>query len=57
MQGGQGEDAAAQPLADHQHVRDDVEILAGEHAAGPAQGVGDLVEDEQRPVAVAGLRG
>ena len=47
--------APAQPFADDQHVGDDIEILAGEHPACPAEGVRDFVENQKRPVAVAGL--
>ena len=52
--GGQRQDASAQALADDHDVRNHPEVFEGEHAAGAAQRMRDLVEDEQGPVAVAG---
>ena len=46
--------ATAQPLAQHQHVRHDVVMLAREHAPGATEADGNLVEDQQRAVLVAG---
>ena len=47
------EHAAAQPLAQHQHVRHAAQLLAREHRAGASQAARDLVEDQQRAVPVA----
>ncbi len=52
-QRGQRKNPAAQRLADHQHVGDDSVMLAGEHLAGAAEAVRNLVEDQQRAVFVA----
>ena len=45
-QGGQGKDSSAKAFADHQHVRHNREILAGEHFPGTPEGVRDFVKDE-----------
>ena len=51
--GGQREQAAAQPLADQQHVGRDPFLLAGEQPPGSAEPRLDLVEDQRDPVAAA----
>ena len=48
------QDAAAQRLAEHENVGRHAVVLAGEHRAGLAEPGRDLVEHEQRAVAVAG---
>ena len=48
-------DAAAEPLAQHDHVGNDVVMLEGEHAAGAAEADRHFVENQQGAVAVAGV--
>ena len=49
------QDAAAERLAQHEDVGRHAIVLAGEHASGLAEAGRDLVEDQQRAVAIAGL--
>lgn len=53
-EGGEGEDGAAEALPEDEHVGDDVVMLAGEEPAGAPEADGDLVEDEEGAMAVAG---
>ncbi|MCY1356155.1 hypothetical protein D9M69_425970 [compost metagenome] len=47
--------AAGQGLGQHQEVRGDAGLLAGEHGPGAAEAYGDLVVDQVHAVAVAGI--
>ena len=40
------ENTAAQPFPDNDHIRLDIEILEGEHFTGPAETVGNLIENK-----------
>ena len=54
-QRGERKDAAAEPLAQHDHIGNDVVMLEGEHAARAAEADGHFVENQQGTVAVAGV--
>ena len=47
------EHGAAESLAQHHHVGNDAVVLEGEHPPGAAEADRDLVEDQERAVAVA----
>src|SRR3989442_15996485 len=50
----QRKDPAAESLAQDEDVRDDSVVLASKHGACSAERAGDLIEDEQRSVQIAG---
>ncbi len=50
-----GHDAAAEPLAENQDVRDGAGLFAREHRAGPREAARDLVEDQERAVTRAAV--
>ena len=52
-QRGHGEYTAAQSFADDHHVGNDVVTLEGEHASRAAEANRNLIEDQQRAMAVA----
>ena len=54
-QRGHRKDRAAQALAEDDHVGNDAVVLEREHRAGAAEADRNLVEDQQRAVAVAGV--
>lgn len=53
--GREGHYASAESLAQTDDVRRDAKVLHAEPAAGAAQSVGDLVGDQQHPMAIADL--
>ena len=52
---GQWQDAAAQALAQHEDIRLQIVVLAGEHTPGASQRVGNLVENQECAIAVTSL--